>query len=203
MGQRFGTRKNSYLQAITFSNEQFALMILDDWWELWERLAEQRLEKHKKQDLAQPREEGTKKPNRVDEDDQRQLDRTCHDAKADKVPGSNLTRYSMWGKYCPDKKGFGDGYPVILCMNQSLGGDRLPLRRSPAMVQMRKRICDCWWGTYKYTGPKRKKEILTKILTVQRHINMCPMNIIDEEADEEQLYNTQEQCDMDGDADGG
>ncbi len=172
-------------------------MILDDRWELWERLAELQL-KEDKQDLAQPREMGTKKPNRVDEDDQRQLDPTCNDAKANKVPGSNLTRYSMWGKYCPDKKGFGDGYPAILSMNQSLGGKRLPLRRSPEVVKMQKNICD-WWGTYKYTGSKRKKKKLTKRLTVQRHIDICLMNIIDEEADEEQLYNTQEQSDVNPD----
>ena len=193
MGQRFGNRKNSYLKAITFNNEQFALMVLDDRWELWERLAELRYKKQQQEDQTQ----GTKKPTRVDEDDQRKLDRTCHDPKADKVPGSNLTRYSMWGKYCPDKKGFGDGYPAILSMNESLGGNRLPLRRSPAMVVMRKKICD-WWGTYKYTGPKRKKERLTKRLTVQRHINMCPADmLIDEDADEETLFNTQEQNDVD------
>jgi hypothetical protein len=197
MGQRFGTRKNSYLKAITFSNEQFALMVLDDRWELWERLAKLRLEKDKKKhDLAHPREQGTKKPkNRVDEDDQRKLDRTCQDTKADKVPGSNLTRYSMWGIYCPDKKGFGDGYPAMLSMNESLGGHKQPLRRSPEMVLMRKKICD-WWGTHKYTGPKRKKEKFAKRLTVQRHIDMSPMIIIDDDEDEELLYNTQAQADV-------
>ena len=166
-------------------------MVLDDRWELWERLAELRLEEDKKkqQDLN----DRTKKPNRVDEDDLRQLDRTCNDPKADKVPGSNLTRYSMWGKYCLDKKGFGDGYPAMLSMNESLGGNRLlPLRRSPEMVEIRKKICD-WWGTTKYTGPKRKREKLTKQLMVKKHINMCPAQIIDENADEEELFaNTQD-----------
>ncbi len=102
-----------------------------------------------------------------DEDDQRQADHTCKDPKANKIPGSNLTRYSMWGKYCPDYKGSGDGFPAMLAMNASLGGFKAPLRRSMESVKQRQEVISRWWGTEKYTGPKRKKRKESKKMVVK------------------------------------
>ncbi len=117
MGKRIllGNAKNSYLKAITLSNEQFALMVLDDQWELWEKLVKLRL---KRGEGTGDNGDNTADDNIIksifhDEDDQRQQDTTCKDPKANKILGSNLTRYSMWGRYCPHYKGYGDGSPAM------------------------------------------------------------------------------------------
>ena len=184
MGTRLvGTAKNSYLKAVTLSNEQFALMVLDDRWELWERLAELRLQR---EDLPNENGSSIKKSIYHDEDDQRQPDATCKDPKANKMPGSNLTRYSMWGRYCPYYKGYGNGIPAMLAMNASLGGRQAPLRRSPDAVRLRKQISE-WWGNEKYTGPKRKRKKEPRQMKVKKDKGpIC--QILTDDIDEEELY---------------
>ena len=184
MGTRLvGTAKNSYLKAVTLSNEQFALMVLDDRWELWERLAELRLQR---EDLPNENGSSIKKSIYHDEDDQRQQDATCKDPKANKIPGSILTRYSMWGQYCPYYKGYGNGNPDMLAMNASLGGRQAPLRRSPDAVRLRKQISE-WWGNEKYTGPKRKRKKEPRQMKVKKDKGpIC--QILTDDIDEEELY---------------
>lgn len=190
MGTRLGTAKNSYLKAVTLSNEQFALMVLDDRWELWEKLAELRL---KRGDPANENGSNSADQDNIiksifnDEDDQRQQDETCKDAKANKIPGTNLTRYSMWGRYCPHYKGYGNGNPAMLAMNASLGGTLAPLRRSPESVRLRKQISE-WWGNEKYTGPKRRIKKEHKLMVVKKQKGPI-VQIITDEMDEEEWYN--------------
>ena len=38
MGQRYGNARNTFEEAVTVSNEQFVLMVIDDRWELWEAI---------------------------------------------------------------------------------------------------------------------------------------------------------------------
>ncbi len=123
-----------------------------------------------------------------DEDDQRQQDTTCKDPKANKIPGSNLTRYSMWGQYCPHYKGYGNGNPDMLAMNASLGAGKLaPLRRSPKAVSLQKQISE-WWGNEKYTSPKRKRKKEPKQMVVKKEKGpIC--QIITDDVDEEVWYN--------------
>ena len=190
MGTRLGTAKNSYLKAVTLSNEQFALMVLDDRWELWERLAELRLQRedlpNENGSISAQQEDSIKKSIYHDEDDQRQQDTTCKDPKANKIPGSNLTRYSMWGQYCPYYKGYGNGNPAMLAMNASLGGRQAPLRRSPDAVRLRKQLSE-WWGNEKYTGPKRKRKKEPRQMKVKKDKGpIC--QIVTDDIDEEQLY---------------
>eukprot|EP00957_Ditylum_brightwellii_P109163 8327482-Ditylum_brightwellii.AAC.1 len=62
---------------------------------------------------------------KIDEDDQHSTGETSAATPGDpsiKIPGSNMTLYSMWGNFCPHTKGFGDGYPALMGMSQSLGG---------------------------------------------------------------------------------
>eukprot|EP00957_Ditylum_brightwellii_P123557 9420426-Ditylum_brightwellii.AAC.1 len=66
--------------------------------------------------------------------------------------------YSMWGKLCPHTKGFGDGYPTLMGMSQSLGGSDCPLHRGEEGLKQRKEI-ETWWDGSKNSGPKRKKEL--------------------------------------------
>lgn len=191
MGTRLvGTAKNCYLKAVTLSNEQFALMVLDDRWELWERLAELRLlredDPNENGSNSAQQEDSIKKSIYHDEDDQRQQDATCKDPKANKIPGSNLTRYSMWGRYCPYYKGYGNGNPAMLAMNASLGGRQAPLRRSPDAVRLRKQISE-WWGNEKYTGPKRKRKKEPRQMKVKKDKGpIC--QILTDDIDEEELY---------------
>eukprot|EP00957_Ditylum_brightwellii_P205814 15345549-Ditylum_brightwellii.AAC.1 len=56
-----------------------------------------------------------------------------------------MTCYSMWGKLCPLTKGFGDGYPALMGMSQSLGGNDCPLHRGEEGLKQRKEI-ETWWG---------------------------------------------------------
>eukprot|EP00957_Ditylum_brightwellii_P048396 3673133-Ditylum_brightwellii.AAC.1 len=57
---------------------------------------------------------------KVDEDDLHLIDETSTATRGDpsiKIPSSNMTCYSMWGKFCSHTKGFGDGYPALMEMS--------------------------------------------------------------------------------------
>ena len=42
MGQRYSNARNTFEEAVTLSNEQFSLMVIDELWELWEDIAVKR-----------------------------------------------------------------------------------------------------------------------------------------------------------------
>ena len=45
MGQRYGNAIKAFEEAVTASNKQFELMLIDDSWELWEAITVNRKEK--------------------------------------------------------------------------------------------------------------------------------------------------------------
>eukprot|EP00957_Ditylum_brightwellii_P059791 4539624-Ditylum_brightwellii.AAC.1 len=130
MGVRLANDIPSYLQAVTTSNEQFALMIFDNWWELWECLVQKRIdakeEEMREHGRKHPREkQGPSSGRNGKKKTSKQYFQTSTTTPGDprtKIPGSNMTCYSMWGKFCPHTKGFGDGYPALMGMRQSLEG---------------------------------------------------------------------------------
>ena len=71
------------------------------------------------------------------EDDFRKIDPDTKDAnKPHRLRGTNLTRYSMYGKFCADYRGYGNGNAALREMGNSLGGNAYPFRVSTGML---------WW----------------------------------------------------------
>ena len=113
MGQRHGNSKKTFEEAVTVSNEQFAFMVIYDRWELCESIAFKRKEKEKFP--GNPNGEANNGIAVVDddtvrdEDDFRKIDPTTKDAKKPhRLRGKHLTRYSMYGKFCADYRGYGN-----------------------------------------------------------------------------------------------
>ena len=85
MGQQYGNDRKTFEEAVTVSNEQFALMVIDDRWELWEAIAIKR--KEKENFPGNPNGEANNGNAVVDddtvrdEDDFRKIDPTTKDAK--------------------------------------------------------------------------------------------------------------------------
>ena len=134
-------KRNTFTDIVTVSDEQFALMILDDRWQLWEAIAAKRVQGKNAND-------GTP----FDADDDMRL---C-DVTKEKINGTNKTRYSVWGKYCPNHKGFGNGYAAMTAMDNSLrkGDDPLYWRTKSEGKALRKRI-EVWWNAKHGGGRKR------------------------------------------------
>ena len=66
-----------------------------------------------------------------DEDDFRKIDLTTKYAKkSHRLRGTNLTRYSIYGKFCADYRGYGNGNEALGAMVNSLGGNAYPFRVS-------------------------------------------------------------------------
>ena len=62
-----------------------------------------------------------------DEDDFRKIDPTTKDAKKPhRLRGTNLTRYSMYGKFCAGYRVYGNGNAALGAMVNSLGGNACP-----------------------------------------------------------------------------
>ena len=107
MGMNYadGVRK-SYEETINPTDEAFTMLCLEDRWELWVRIAEKRIEEEDN--------DGTRALVCGDEDDQRPNN------EADKKiePGSaNLTKFSMYGKYNTQDKGFVPGRSYVRLSN--------------------------------------------------------------------------------------
>ena len=65
------------------------------------------------------------------EDDFRKIDLTTKDAKNPHgLRGTNLTRYSMYGKFCADFRGYGNGNASLGTMVNCLGGNAYPFHVS-------------------------------------------------------------------------
>ena len=135
MGQRYGNAIKTFEEAVTVSNKQFALMVIDDRWELWEAITVKR--KEKENVPGNPNGEANNGNAVVDydtvrdEDDFRKIDPTTKDAKKPhRLRGTNLTRYSMYGKFCADYRGYGNGNAELGAMVNSLGGNTHPFHVS-------------------------------------------------------------------------
>ena len=164
MGQRYGNSRKTFEQAVTVSNEQFALMVIDDRWELWEAITVKR--KNKVNVPINPNDEANNETAEVnddnvrDENDFRKIDPTTKYAKKPhRLRGTNLTRYSMYGKYCADYRGHGNGNAALGAMVNSIGGNVYPFRMSDDGKQLRE-IVQYWWGEEVNSGPKRKRKLV-------------------------------------------
>ncbi len=92
-----GNDRLTFNKAVTISDEAFAYMVIDDRWMLWKQVAKYRVNN-----------DGERAGG--DEDDQREVkalpgenERT---GTKGKWSGDNKTRFSMFGKYAPGKRGF-------------------------------------------------------------------------------------------------
>lgn len=81
--------RKQYKDLVTISDEAFALLVLEDRWELWKAIYTER--KRQRKSLLDG-----------DEDDQREVDEDT----GKKKNGSNLTIYSYHGTMAPNFKGF-------------------------------------------------------------------------------------------------
>ena len=65
------------------------------------------------------------------EDDFRKIDPTTKYAKnPHRLRGTNLTRYSMYSKFCADYRGYGNGNAALGAMVNIIGGNAYPFRVS-------------------------------------------------------------------------
>ena len=95
-----------------------------------------------------------------DEDDFRKIDPNTKDAKnPHKLCGTNLTRYSTYGKFCAGYRGYGNGNEALGATVNSLGGNAYPFNVSDNGKKQRKIVQD-WWGEEVNSGPKRKRKLV-------------------------------------------
>ena len=106
MGQRYGNYKKTFEEAVTVSNGQFALMVIDDRWKPQEAITVKSKEKEETRGTpARKNNEDTLR----DEDDFREIDPSTKNAtNPHRLCGTNLILYSMYGKYCADYRGYGN-----------------------------------------------------------------------------------------------
>lgn len=93
MGSNWGNDREFYDDVVSINDEAFCLLILEDRWPLWEKIADKRLSNSAEDQVG-------------DEDDCRERKRGNESGPVSFVPGSNLTVYSMYGKLAPYRKGF-------------------------------------------------------------------------------------------------
>ena len=135
MGQRYGNARKTFQEEVIVSNERFALMVIDDRWELWEAIA---VKLKEKKNIPGNTNGEANNGNAVvdddtvrDEDDFWKIDPTAKDAKKPhRLRGKNLTRYSMYGKFCAGYRGYGNGNASLGAMVNSLGGNEYPFHVS-------------------------------------------------------------------------
>ena len=95
-----------------------------------------------------------------DKDYFRKIDPTTKDAKKPhRLRGTNLTRYSMYGKFCADCRWYGNGNAAFGAMVNSLGWNAYPFRVSDEGEKLRKIVQD-WWGEEVNSGPNRKRKLM-------------------------------------------
>ena len=76
----------------------------------------------------------------------REIDPSTKDAtKPHRLRGKILTWYLMYGKYCEDYRGYGDGNAALGEMVESLGGNLYPFCVSEEGKKLRKNVKE-WWG---------------------------------------------------------
>ncbi len=92
----------TFNKAVSISDEAFAYMVIDDRWLLWKEIAEYRFKND------------GKNTSNGDEDDQRKMkplpgENVINGTKG-KWSGDNKTRFSMFGKYAPGRRGFNTNF---------------------------------------------------------------------------------------------
>ena len=91
-----------------------------------------------------------------DEDDFRKIGPTTkYVKKPHRLRGTNLTRYSMYSKFCADYRGYSNGNEALGYMVNSLVGNAYPFRVSNDRKQLRNIVKD-WWSKELNNGPKER-----------------------------------------------
>ena len=92
----------TFNKAVSISDEAFAYMVIDDRWLLWKEIAESRLKNDGEHTIT------------GDEDDQRKVKplpgEDVNNGTRGKWSGDNKTRFSMFGKYAPGRRGFNSNF---------------------------------------------------------------------------------------------
>ena len=93
----------TFNKAVSISDEAFAYMVIDDRWLLWREIAGYRLKN-----------DGGENTGTGDEDDQRKMKvlpgEDMTNGVKGKWSGDNKTRFSMFGKYAPGRRGFNSNF---------------------------------------------------------------------------------------------
>ena len=63
---------------------------------------------------------------------------TKYETKPHRLCGTNLTQYSMYGKYCTNYRGYGNGNTELGAMVEILGGNAYPFRVSEEDITEKK-----------------------------------------------------------------
>ena len=143
MGRNWGNDREFYDDVVSINDEAFCLLILEDRWALWEKIADKRLSDRAEDQVG-------------DEDDCR--DREGGDASGGAVsfvPGSNLTIYSMYGKLAPYRKGFNVVRAVIGANRYAREIDKF--RDSDDGARFLLQMSD-WWASKNF-GTKQKRKM--------------------------------------------
>ena len=143
MGQQYGNARQTFEEAVTVSNEQFVLMLIDDSWELWEAIT---FKQKEKENVPGNPGGGANNGNAVvdddtfrDEDDFRKIDPTTkQDKKPHRLRGTNVTQYSICGKCFADYRGYGTGNVALGAMVNSILRNAYPLYVSDDGIKLRK-----------------------------------------------------------------
>ena len=106
IGKRYGNAIYIFEEEVTVRNKHFALMLIDDRWEIWEAIPVKRNDKEETRGRSEiTNDEDTLRY----EDDFREIyPSTKYATKSHRLCGTNLNQYSMYGKYCTDCRGYGN-----------------------------------------------------------------------------------------------
>ena len=163
MGDNHGTKKFSYKQAVSLSDEVFASLIVEDRWVLWKRCAMLRLERKKLLDAKVTCESKLRDKlfdqwsdnekrlsilQGMDEEDQRDRDDRG-------IPsGINCTIYSTYGSDSAELKIFHKAHSItrMNAIRRHLHAWRESIAGQQRLVQIRD-----WYGSEIQSGPRRRK----------------------------------------------
>ena len=150
MGENYAEKDRlSFKEAITSTDESFAILLLEDRWLLWRKIAVLRGEK------IVPEEGEDQEPTETDNMGGDEDDLADRDNQGRRIDGTNLTIYSMYGRLARHRKGFNVKHAV---MRQNAIKQTIvkPFRTTPRGKLQMKKMRDWWGGEQK--GPKRKRQ---------------------------------------------
>jgi hypothetical protein len=165
MGKNYSPiHRKSYEDIITPTDEAYAMLVLEDRWELWDRIYELRqvaaaqLEnKDNEQEIYNDSNEDPVEVLAGDEDDQRKYEMKNGEKKR---YGVNLTKYSYYGTLAPHYKGFD---PNVAANRQNDIKKMIVAFRSSDRGKKRMEQLTDWWGEHVHQGPanrKRKRHVM-------------------------------------------
>jgi len=162
MSSLYNNQGLTFNKAVSISDEAFACMILDDRWLLWNKVAEVR------KAAAANKEPGNlgkrKEANTGDEDDQREekdVSMGAPNGMKGKLDGDNLTRFTMFGKHAPGKRGFNANFASAVHVHYCLKIQKRRKEFPQYRKEMRDWYCDII-GTVTRKRPRNSYEDRTK-----------------------------------------